>query len=79
MIARKSFQMLSGAMLLSTLVMLNAVSVAIAQPLPQAKAPNPFINILTGGSGGVFYPLGSALSSIFAAKISGAPAARFTS
>jgi TRAP transporter TAXI family solute receptor len=71
MITRKSFRMLSGAMLLSTLVMLNAPSIAIAQTLPQPKAPNPFINILTGGTGGVFYPLGGALSSIFAAKIPG--------
>ena len=67
MVTRKSFRMLSGTTILSTLVMLTAVSVAIAQP----KAPNQFINILTGGTGGVFYPLGGALSSIFAAKISG--------
>ena len=67
--------MIFGATFLSALLMLTAAGVAIAQPAAQtalqAKAPNPFINILTGGSGGVYYPIGGALSNIFAAKIPG--------
>lgn len=43
-----------------------AASAAIAH-----AAPNQFINILTAGTGGVFYPLGGALSNIIAAKIPG--------
>jgi uncharacterized protein len=43
-------------------------TVAFAQPAP----PRQFINILTGGTGGVYYPLGGALANIFAAKIPGA-------
>ena len=39
----------------------------IALPL-QAKADQ-FINILTGGTGGVYYPLGVAISKIYADKI----------
>jgi TRAP transporter TAXI family solute receptor len=42
-----------------------AVTAAIAQPAAQ------FINILTAGTGGVFYPLGGALSNILAARIPG--------
>src|SRR5262245_51336731 len=34
--------------------------------------PNQFINVLTAGRGGIFYPLGGALSNIFAAQIPGA-------
>lgn len=67
MVTRKSFLMLPGTTLLSILIMLTAATVASAQP----KAPNPFINILTASRGGIFYPLGSALSNIFAAKIPG--------
>jgi hypothetical protein len=43
-------------------------TVAFAQP----ALPHQFINILTGGTGGVYYPLGGALSNIFSAKIPGA-------
>ena len=64
MITRKFFLMLMGATLLSILGML-AVAPAVAQP----AAPNQFINVLTGGTGGVYYPLGGALSNVFAAKI----------
>lgn len=64
MITRKFFLMLMGATLLSVLGML-AVAPAVAQP----AAPNQFINVLTGGTGGVYYPLGGALSNVFAAKI----------
>jgi len=65
--ARMNRLMLPGAMLISILVMLNAASVAIAQP----ALPSVFLNILTAGTGGVFYPLGSALSNLLAAKIPG--------
>ena len=64
MITRNFLLMLMGATLLSILGML-AVAPAVAQP----AAPNQFINVLTGGTGGVYYPLGGALSNVFAAKI----------
>src|ERR1700738_2591628 len=50
-------------------ITIAAVTAAIAQ----LAAPNQtqFINILTAGTGGVFYPLGGALSNILAAKIPG--------
>lgn len=47
------------------LLFVAAATVAVAQPATQ------FINVLTGGTGGVYYPLGGALSNIFAAKIAG--------
>jgi TRAP transporter TAXI family solute receptor len=55
--------------LLCLAITIAAVTAAIAQP----AAPNQtqFINILTAGTGGVFYPLGGALSNILAAKIPG--------
>jgi TRAP transporter TAXI family solute receptor len=55
--------------LLSLLIMVIAATVALAQPATSNQ--NQFINILTAGTGGVFYPLGGALSNIFAAKIPG--------
>lgn len=68
MVTRKSFLLRSGTTLLSTLAMFAATTIAVAQP----AAPNQqFINILTSGTGGVFYPVGGALSNIFAAKIPG--------
>jgi TRAP transporter TAXI family solute receptor len=59
--------MLPGAMLVCIVIMFNAASVAIAQP----ARPSLFVNILTAGTGGVFYPLGGALSNVLAAKIPG--------
>ncbi|HVZ52792.1 MAG TPA: TAXI family TRAP transporter solute-binding subunit [Pseudolabrys sp.] len=47
---------------------LLASAVALAPVVAQADQ---FINILTGGTGGVYYPLGVALSKIYAEKISG--------
>ena len=44
---------------------------AIALPITSAKADT-FINILTGGTSGVYYPLGVALSQIYGEKIPGA-------
>jgi TRAP transporter TAXI family solute receptor len=41
-----------------------------AAPLPAAAQD--FINVLTGGTGGVYYPLGVALTKIFTEKIPGA-------
>jgi TRAP transporter TAXI family solute receptor len=37
----------------------------------QTPPPTQFLNILTAGTGGVFYPLGGALSNILAAKVPG--------
>ena len=37
-----------------------------------ARAADEFLNVLTGGTSGVYYPLGVALSKIFAEKIPGA-------
>ncbi len=48
---------------------LLAAAVAIA---PISVKAEEFINILTGGTGGVYYPLGVALSKIYAEKIPGA-------
>ena len=45
---------------------LLAASVALA---PIAANAEEFINILTGGTGGVYYPLGVAMSKIYAEKI----------
>ena len=38
---------------------------------PAARAAAQFINILTGGTSGVYYPMGVALSKIYAEKIPG--------
>src|SRR5664280_1011055 len=48
---------------------LLAAAVALA---PVAANAEEFINILTGGTGGVYYPLGVAISKIYAEKIPGA-------
>jgi uncharacterized protein len=48
---------------------LIAAALALAPIGAQAEE---FINILTGGTGGVYYPLGVALSKIYAEKITGA-------
>lgn len=45
---------------------LAAAAIVIASPAAQAQQ---FINILTGGTAGVYYPLGVALSKIYAEKI----------
>lgn len=67
MSTRKGIRMPSAA-LLCVLLMLTAGRVTVAQTV----TPNQqFINILTSGTGGVYYPLGGALSNIFAAKIPG--------
>jgi len=58
-----------SAILLPILVIFSAASAAVAQP---ATPNQQFINILTSGTGGVYYPLGGTLSNIFAAKIPGA-------
>jgi uncharacterized protein len=48
---------------------LIAAAVTLA---PIAANAEEFINILTGGTGGVYYPLGVAMSKIYAEKIPGA-------
>jgi TRAP transporter TAXI family solute receptor len=55
-------------------VLLVASGIAVAQahvPPRIAKDPDSFINILTAGTGGVYYPLGGALSTILAARLPG--------
>ena len=47
-----------------------AVTGALAFAAPMAKAEE-FINILTGGTSGVYYPMGVALSEIYAKGIEG--------
>lgn len=54
--------------------MLKALSAAAALLVATAVAHNParaedFINILTGGTSGVYYPLGNALSSVYGAAM----------
>jgi len=53
--------------LLFLLVTVASISIADAQ----SPATGQFVNILTAGTGGVYYPLGSVLSNRFAAKIPG--------
>jgi len=76
MVTTAAFMALAREAILSAVVVFGASSLAIAQPKAPSAAPaggsNPFINILTAGQGGVYYPLGGALSNIFAAKIQGA-------
>jgi TRAP transporter TAXI family solute receptor len=52
---------------------LAAVAAAMSLVLaPVAAKADEFINVLTGGTGGVYYPLGVALSKIYGEKIPGA-------
>jgi TRAP transporter TAXI family solute receptor len=53
------------------LTLAAALVVSIAAP---ASAQEVFINVLTGGTSGVYYPLGVALSQIYGEKIEGAKA-----
>ena len=48
-----------------------AAAFALACPPPFRPRRQDFINILTGGTSGVYYPLGVALSKIFADKVPG--------
>ena len=48
-----------------------AMAVALSSAAPMAQAGD-FINVLTGGTSGVYYPLGVALSDIYAKGIEGA-------
>ncbi|HOV03608.1 MAG TPA: TAXI family TRAP transporter solute-binding subunit [Kaistiaceae bacterium] len=54
-------------------VLFGAVATAMLAAAPVAKAEQ-FINILTGGTSGVYYPLGVALSQIYNDNIEGARA-----
>ena len=60
--ATRRFMVLSGLVPLAALVGAGAHGLAVAQAAPDHQ----FINILTAGRGGIFYPLGGALSGIFA-------------
>ena len=46
-----------------------ALTLALTQPQP-AKADE-FLNVLTGGTSGVYYPMGVALAKVFSDKIPG--------
>lgn len=61
----------SSARRTATLATALVGAIAIALPITPAKADT-FINILTGGTSGVYYPLGVALSKIYGEKIPGA-------
>lgn len=61
----------SSARRTATMATALAGIVALALPTAPAKADT-FINILTGGTSGVYYPLGVALSKIYGEKIAGA-------
>jgi TRAP transporter TAXI family solute receptor len=54
-----------------TLLALLAVTATAAFAIAQPAATGQFINILTAGIGGVYYPLGSVLANNFAVKIPG--------
>ena len=54
----------------SRLLAAGAIAVAMAATATTAKAQD-FINVLTGGTSGVYYPLGVALSEIYAKGIAG--------
>ncbi|MEO8281057.1 MAG: TAXI family TRAP transporter solute-binding subunit [Ideonella sp.] len=49
----------------------HVLALAAAALIPAAAQADQFINILTGGTSGVYYPLGVALSKIYADKIPG--------
>ena len=67
MVTRRSSILHSRSVLFAALLMFASATGVVAQP----KASDQFINVLTGNTGGVYYPLGGALSNIFAAKIPG--------
>jgi TRAP transporter TAXI family solute receptor len=67
MVAKTRLPILRWEALVAGLVKVTTAAAVIAQPVTS----NQFINILTSGIGSVFYPLGGALSDIFAAKIPG--------
>jgi TRAP transporter TAXI family solute receptor len=52
----------------NTKLLVGAVAVALGLGTASTKAAD-FINVLTGGTSGVYYPLGVALSEIYAEKI----------
>ena len=55
---------------MTKITVLLTVAISLATALP-ARAADSFINILTGGTSGVYYPLGVALSKIYTDKIAG--------
>ena len=56
-------------MTIRTASKLAGIAVAIAALSAPAATGQEFINILTGGTSGVYYPLGVALSEIYAEEI----------
>ena len=50
----------------------STLAAALAVALAPAASAQEFINILTGGTSGVYYPLGVALSEVYAGGIAGA-------
>ena len=53
---------------MSSKLMAAAVAVAVTFSAPGAHAQQ-FINVLTGGTSGVYYPLGGAIGKIYSDKI----------
>ena len=64
MVTRRTLLALPGAMCVEAIAPARLA-------LAQSPGTHQFINILTAGTGGIFYPLGSALAMIIAAKIPG--------
>jgi len=67
MVAMIRLSVVRRTALLAGLIVVNTAVSVIGQPATSSQ----FINILTSGIGSVYYPLGGALSDIFAAKIPG--------
>jgi uncharacterized protein len=49
-------------------LMATAIAMAAVWPAPPARAQH-FINVLTGGTSGVYYPLGVAIGKIYGDKL----------
>jgi hypothetical protein len=57
--------------MVSTLRAGLAVALTLAFTQPQTVKADEFLNVLTGGTSGVYYPMGVALAKVFSDKISG--------
>jgi TRAP transporter TAXI family solute receptor len=67
MMTKRSSNPLLVLTIFTALVLFTVATVVVAQ----TASPRQFLNVLTGGTGGVYYPLGGALSNIFSAAIPG--------
>jgi len=67
MMTKRSSHPLLVLTIFTALVLFTVATIFVAQ----TGSPRQFLNVLTGGTGGVYYPLGGALSNIFSAAIPG--------